>query len=82
MIHNKRITSLDISWNGFGDMDPLAVICDLLRVNTTLTSLDLSSNRVRAGGCTASGFMLLRTRCGSILLLHSIQAQCALSRTK
>lgn len=54
MIDNKHIISLDISWNGFGDMDPLAVICDLLCVNTTLTSFDLSSNRVCTDGwCTS-----------------------------
>ena len=52
MLLNNDVTHLDVSWNGFGDMEPLGEVCEVLRQNTTLTHLNLGRNRVRANGCT------------------------------
>jgi len=42
---NGYASKLDVSWNGFSYEGSLAV-CELLKKNSTLTELNLSSNRI------------------------------------
>jgi len=67
MLKNSKITSLDLSWNGFGDLSPLGILCEVLLVNTCLTHLNLGRNRIRANGCTVLAASLISN--STLLLL-------------
>jgi hypothetical protein len=53
LVDNASLTKVDLSWNGFGDMGALGVVCDALSFgNTTLTELNLAHNRITGSGAT------------------------------